>query len=84
MDGADPPSRLRGVRDVARELALDRHRVKELDKQYVRAQLARAGSPAPRVIGIDEVSVRKRHVYRIVVSDLLRGRAIWCGARRPL
>ena len=67
------------IRDVARELALDWHTVKELDKQYMRAQLARAGTPAPRVIGIDEVSVRKRHVYRIVVSDLARGRAIWFG-----
>jgi transposase len=67
------------IRDVARELALDWHTVKELDKQYMRAQLARAGNPAPRVIGIDEVSVRKGHVYRIVVSDLLRGRAIWFG-----
>ena len=45
----------------------------------MRAQLARAGNPAPRVIGIDEISVRKGHVYRIVVSDLLRGRAIWFG-----
>ena len=67
------------IRDVARELALDWHTVKELDKQYMRAQLTRAGHPAPRVIGIDEVSVRKGHVYRIVVSDLLRGRAIWFG-----
>jgi hypothetical protein len=25
-----------------------------------------------KVIGIDEISVRKRHVYRIVVSDLER------------
>jgi len=23
------------------------------------------------VIGIDEISIRKRHVYRIVVSDLI-------------
>jgi len=24
-----------------------------------------------KVIGIDEISIRKRHVYRIVVSDLI-------------
>jgi transposase len=29
------------------------------------------------VIGIDEISVRKGHAYRIVVSDLIRGRPIW-------
>jgi hypothetical protein len=30
----------------------------------------------PRVIGIDEISIRKDHSYRIVVSDLDRRRAI--------
>ena len=69
------------IKEVADELHLDWHSVKELDKQYMRAQLARAGTPAPKVIGIDEISVRKRHIYRIVVSDLIRGRAIWFGGK---
>ncbi|HEY2683025.1 MAG TPA: helix-turn-helix domain-containing protein [Steroidobacteraceae bacterium] len=67
------------IRDVAQELKLDWHTVKELDKQYMRAQLAKAGTPAPAVIGIDEIAVRKGHVYRIVVSDLIRERPIWFG-----
>lgn len=67
------------VKDVAEELCLDWHAVKELDKQYLRAQLRRAGNPAPRVIGIDEIAIAKGHRYRIVVSDLERGRAIWFG-----
>jgi transposase len=69
------------VRDVADEFHLDWHTVKELDKQYMRAQLARVGTPAPLVIGIDEISVRKGHDYRIVVSDLLRMRPIWFGGQ---
>ncbi len=56
------------IKDVAEELHLDWHTVKELDKHYMREQLRRAGTAAPKVIGIDEVSVKKRHVYRIVVS----------------
>jgi transposase len=67
------------IHDVARELNLDWHTVKELDKQYMRAQIAKAGMPAPVVIGIDEIAVRKGHDYRIVVSDLIRERAIWFG-----
>lgn len=67
------------VQDVAKELNLDWHTVKELDKQYMRIQLARAGTPGPKVIGIDEISIRKGHSYRIVVSDLIRGRPIWFG-----
>jgi transposase len=69
------------IQDVARELHLDWSTVKELDKQYMQEQLRRAGTPAPRAIGIDEVSIRKGHTYRIVVSDLQRHRPIWFGGQ---
>ena len=64
---------------MAREVHLDWKTVKELEQQYMREQLRRAGTPAPKVIGIDEVSIRKGHTYRIVVSDLVRRRPIWFG-----
>jgi transposase len=67
------------IRDVARELHLDWKTVKDLEKQYMREQLRRVGTPAPKVIGIDEISIRKGHTYRIVVSDLVRRRPIWFG-----
>ena len=67
------------IKDVARELNLDWDTVKELDTQYRRAQLKRVGMPGPKVIGIDEISVRRGHDYRIVVSDLTRERPIWFG-----
>ena len=65
--------------DVARELHLDWKTVKALEMEYMREQLRRVGTPAPAVIGIDEISIRKGHIYRIVVSDLVRGRPIWFG-----
>ena len=67
------------VQDVARELKLDWHTVKALDKEYMEGQLRRTPVSAPGVIGIDEVSLRKGHTYRILVSDLERGRPIWYG-----
>jgi len=67
------------VKDVAGELHLDWKRVKALEKQYMGEQLRRVGLPGPKVIGIDEISIRKGHNYRIVVSDLLRQRPIWFG-----
>jgi len=67
------------IRDVAKEFHLDWKMVKALEKQYMTEQLRRAGTPGPKVIGIDEVSLRKGHTYRIVVSDLERKRAIWFG-----
>jgi len=69
------------LKEVAEELLLDWHAVKELDKQYMDAQLRKAGNPAPRVIGIDEIAIAKGHKYRIVVSDLERGRPIWFGGK---
>lgn len=67
------------IKDVAAELNLDWHTVKRLEKQYMREQLKRAGQARPKLIGIDEISVRKGHDYRIVVSDLEKHRPIWFG-----
>ena len=67
------------IKDIAHELKLDWDTVKTLEMQYMRAQLTKAGTPAPAAIGIDEISIRKGHSYRIVVSDLIRRRPIWFG-----
>jgi len=67
------------IRDVAAELRLDWQTVKRLEMDYMREQIRRVGTPGPKVIGIDEISIRKGHSYRIVVSDLERRRPIWFG-----
>lgn len=67
------------IRDVAEELNLDWQTVKRLEMDYMREQIRRVGTPGPKVIGIDEISIRKGHTYRIVVSDLERRRPIWFG-----
>ena len=71
--------RAMSICDVAKRMNLDWHTVKELDKLYMREQLQRAGHPKPRAIGVDEISIKKGHSYRIVVSDLDAHRAIWFG-----
>lgn len=71
--------RVMTIQDVAKEVRLNWHTVKELDKQYMREQLRRRGNPGPVAIGIDEISMRKGHTYRIVVSDLIRKRPVWFG-----
>ena len=50
------------------------------DRIHARAT-RRAGTPAPSVIGIDEISIGRWHSYRIIVSDLVRGRPIWFGGK---
>jgi len=67
------------IQDVARDTHLNWKTVKALEMQYMREQLRRTGTPAPPIIGLDEVSIRKGHTYRIVVSDLVRQRPIWFG-----
>ncbi len=64
---------------VAEMERLHHSTVKDLDKLYMHKQIDLAGLPAPRAIGIDEISIRKGHNYRVIVSDLDRGRPIWVG-----
>ena len=47
------------IKDVAKELKLDWHTVKTLEKEYMQEQLRRNPVAAPRAIGIDEISLRK-------------------------
>lgn len=67
------------IKAVALELVLDWKTAKELEKEYLAEKLKQAGQVNPEVIGIDEISVRKGHQYRIVVSDLERRRPVWVG-----
>jgi len=66
---------------VAEAERLHHSTVKDLDKLYMAQQVKLAGLPAPRAIGVDEIAIRKGHDYRIVVSDLDRGRPIWVGGK---
>jgi transposase len=69
------------LKEVARELRLPWETVRELEKQSMREQWRRVGASAPQVIGIDEISIRRGHTCRIVVSDVLRRRPIGFGGQ---
>ena len=69
------------IKEVADELHLDWKTAKNLEKEYMAEKLKRAGTNEPAVLGIDEISVRKGHEYRIVVSDLEARRPIWFGGK---
>jgi transposase len=69
------------VLDVAKEVRLDWKTVKVMDMWYMEEQLRRAKKVRPEIIGIDEISIRRGHEYRIVVSDLVRGLPIWFGGK---
>lgn len=69
------------ISDVAKELRLDWKTAKALEIEYMEEKLRRAGPARPQAIGIDEISIRKGHSYRIVVSDLQQRRPIWFGGK---
>jgi transposase len=69
------------IKDIAKELMLDWHTVKDLEKEYMTELLKKTGTPAPEMIGVDEISIKKGHTYRIVVSDLERKCPIWFGGK---
>lgn len=51
-----------------------------MELEYMRALMAKqALYDRLRVIGVDEISIRKGHTYRIVVADLDAQRPIWIG-----
>lgn len=64
---------------VAEMMCLERRTVKDLDKLYMQELIKKYPAAIPRVIGIDELSIKKGHTYRIIVSDIERGRPIWIG-----
>ena len=47
------------IKDVAQETRLAWWTIRDLEMGYMREQLRRAGKPAPKVVGIDEISIRK-------------------------
>lgn len=77
------------VGKMAREMSLTEvakhHRISwdqawRMELEYMRELIKK--SPAAshiRVIGVDEISVRKGHTYRVVVADLDERRPIWIG-----
>lgn len=66
---------------VAELLHMDQESVKDLDKIYMKQLLAKHPIAAPRVLGIDELSIGRGHSFRIVVSDIERSRVIWVGGQ---
>ena len=73
--------RVMTIQDVARLMHLRWPAVRDFDKIHMREQPRVAGDQKPRIIGIDEISIKKGHSYRIVVSDLAARRAIWFGGK---
>lgn len=51
-----------------------------MELEYMRGLMEKHPPPSQiRVIGVDEISIRKGHTYRVVVADMDEQRPIWIG-----
>ncbi len=79
-DAVGKMARSMSLVDVARHHRIGWDQAWRMELEYMR-ELVRRHPPSDflRVIGVDEISVRKGHTYKVVVADLDRQRPIWIG-----
>lgn len=69
---------------AAKTLGLSWSEVDTIMRRAVERGLSRRGPRKLRRIGIDEKSVKKRHVYFTIVTDLDRNEVVWIGRGRSM
>ena len=70
------------IEDVSRHLGMSWGTIKEIHVQALGARLKRRRLRHLRLIGVDEVAIRKGHSYLTVVVDLQTGEVVWVGEGR--
>ena len=60
----------RSLKSIASDFGLHVHTVKKIDKQALQQLLPDTSEYSPRLIGVDEFSIKKRHHYGTTVVDL--------------
>ena len=72
-------SRIGTIKDVALFLNISWDTVKDIQKRYLQRHYGNPDLSKLEYIGIDEFAVRKGHVYKTIVADLLTGQVVYVG-----
>lgn len=70
------------VKDIARHLNLNWKTVKEIHKKYLKDKFSQEDIGYPRILAVDEISLKKRHRYLTVIISWHDGRVLWVGEGR--
>jgi len=70
------------IKEVARHLGLDWKTIKEIHKTFLKERFSRETMGLPKILAVDEVSLKKRHHYLTVIMNWENGRVLWIGEGR--
>jgi transposase len=70
------------VKDVAHHLGLDWKTVKNIHKRHLSEKFAKKEPGNPRLLAVDEISLKKRHHYLTVILNWETGEVLWVGEGR--
>ena len=62
------------IKEIAEHLDLDWKTVKEIHKRFLKEKFSHEERGSPRILVIDEISIKKRHRYLTIIADWESGR----------
>lgn len=70
------------ITEVAKHLGIDWKTVKEIHKQHLQEKFSHEDIGSPRLLAVDEISLKKRHHYLTLIINWEVGRVLWVGEGR--
>lgn len=67
------------IQEVSKSLGVSWDVVKDIHTTYLKRHYSKPSLQGVQCIGIDEFAVRKGHVYKTIVVDLISGRILHVG-----
>lgn len=70
------------VKEIAKHLGLDWKTVKDIHKTHLKSKFSQEDIGTPRILAVDEISLKKRHHYLTVILNWQNGKVLWVGEGR--
>lgn len=70
------------IKEVAKHLGLDWKTIKEIHKQHLKEKFSHEDIGYPKLLAVDEISLKKRHHYLTLIINWEVGRVLWVGEGR--